>query len=106
MATSASCFAIAVIFLLLSHSVSAQLFNPQTNRLGAGDATAIIIPIALLLYLLAVLPALLGSSWLIYRNGDNTILTTTTTRRSTTPMEIQTTTTEATTTPEVWIPPA
>ena len=44
MATSASCFAIAVIFLLLSHSVSAQLFNPQTNGLGAGDATAIIIP--------------------------------------------------------------
>ena len=24
--------------------LSAQLFNPQTNRLGAGDATAIIIP--------------------------------------------------------------
>ena len=44
MATSASCFAIAVILLLLTHPVSAQLFNPQTNGLGAGDATAIIIP--------------------------------------------------------------
>ena len=38
------CRGLPNVLLLLSHFVRAQLFNPETDRLGAGDATAIIIP--------------------------------------------------------------